>query len=72
MLQGFQGLNENNNYYHDIILDFKLENNLKNLNEDFKDLTNKDYVKTFFDTIDNSIGLQLKKFFNDKYVYSLI
>ena len=40
-----------------LILNFKLENNLKNVNENFKDFIYKDNVKKVFDIIDNSIGI---------------
>ena len=36
-----------------LISNFKLENNLKNVNEVFKDFSNKNYIKK----VSNSIGL---------------
>ena len=40
-----------------LILNFKSENNLKNVNEYFKNFSNKDYIKKVYDSIDNSVGL---------------
>ena len=40
-----------------LILNFKLENKFMNINEVFKDFSNKDYIKKVSNTIDNYIGL---------------
>ena len=72
----FQDLIENKNYFHDINIECQIRKQFEDFKNafkiDFKDFANKEYIKKVSDAVENSIGLQLENFFNDKCVYSLI
>ena len=72
----FQDLIENNNYFQDINIECQVRKQFEEFKDefitDFNDFTDEEYIKKVSDVVENSIGLQLENFFNDKCVYSLI
>ncbi len=72
----FQNLIETNNNFHDINIECQIRKQFEDFKKafkiDFQDFANKEYIKKVSDAVENSIGLQLENFFNDKCVYSLI
>ena len=72
----FQDLIDNNNYFQDMNIECLIRKQFEEFKEEFKadfnEFISEEYVKKISEAVDNSIGLQLENFFNDRCVYSLI